>query len=358
MEKLNILIIEKSPLYKKMLARAVEETGLGQVARFAPDIALALEKLNNARIDVLLLDMHSPGLKPEVLDRLSKKPGINLIMMYGENEKINPAFQSRANEYIIKPAPDNPQKGEENLRKQLQGLFTLFITGRYTMGGASGKNGHKPLPNKVEKSAEPPLKKLPDQIDLVVIASSTGGPSALEIVLKKLPAGFSRPVLVVQHMPGELTGRMSRSLDKKCPVTVMEAGDGSQVIPGTVLVAPGGQHMTVIPGKGGKLLIEIDSSAPVNGVRPSADVLLYSIARNCRGKGLLVVILTGMGSDGMRGVKEVKQHCDCYCIAQSEKSCVVYGMPKSVVDAGLSDAVEDLEDIPFAIMNIVSGRGY
>jgi two-component system chemotaxis response regulator CheB len=357
LKKLNILIVEKSPLYKNMLASAVEGTGLGQVTRYARDGATALEKLKNAGIDAVLIDAKGPGVTPQLLARLSLDlPEGNLIIMLGEGEKDRPVNLGGPFDYIVKPAPENGEKGEESLRKQLQGLFTLIITGKYTRGAAPRGSGAPA--DRVDPPGKPALKKRPENIDLVVIAASTGGPSALEAVLKKLPAHLDRPVLVVQHMPGELTGRMSRSLDKKCPLAVIEAGEGSKVSPGTVLVAPGGYHMALGHGRAGRLEVRLESSAPVNGVKPSADVLLNSIARHCHGKGVLAVILTGMGSDGMRGVGEVKSRCQCYCITQSERTCVVYGMPKSVVDAGLSDEVKDLEEIPAAIMNIVSGRGF
>lgn len=358
MDKLNVLIVERSRLYKDMLARAVDSTGLGSVTQFAPDEVLALEKLKNSNIDVVLFDVESE--KESAVLIAGNHPEISLILMIPEKEKSKGLHTDKGKDYVIKPGPINPEKGEESLRKQLLGLFTLIITGRYTKDGASVQSGKRTAEKELAEAetVHKTPKKIPAHIDLVVIASSTGGPSALETVLKKLPGSLNSPVLVVQHMPGELTGRMSRSLDKKCPLTVLEAIEGSKPSPGTVLIAPGGYHMTVVTGRTGSLEIKLDSSSPVNGVKPSADVLFYSIARHCRGRGILAVILTGMGSDGMRGIDEVKKHCECYCITQSEKTCVVYGMPKSVVNAGMSDAVADLESVPLTMMNIISGRGY
>lgn len=347
--------MDKSRYYKDLLIRAVESTGLGVVTQFAPDETLALEKLKNSNIDVVLYDIQKEMESPVLI--AGNYPDINLILMIQDQEdrkRLNPVS---GKDFIIKPGPHDLGKGEESVRKQLLGLFTIIITGKYTNDGGNGPGGKNSLQASVEEPVKKVLKKVPSHIDIVVIASSTGGPSALETVLKKLPGSLDRPVLVVQHMPGELTARMAKSLDKKCPLTVKEAGEGCRMSPGTVLIAPGGYHMTVVPGKTGGLEIKLDSSEPVNGVRPSADVLLNSIARHCRGKGILAVILTGMGSDGMRGVDEVKKHCECYCITQSEKTCVVYGMPKSVVSAGLSDAVADIESVPFTMMNIISGRG-
>ena len=357
MNKLNVLIVEKSRFYKDMLVRAVESTGLGVVTQFASDEMLALEKLKKLNIDVVLYDLQAQEESSVLI--AGDHPEVSLILMIPEKEKSRRLHPGKGQEFIIKPGPNNPEKGEESVRKQLLGLFTMIITGRYTKDGGSSLMGKKSAKQTIagEEPVNTALKKIPAHIDLVVIASSTGGPSALETVLKKLPGSLDRPVLVVQHMPGELTGRMARSLDKKCPLTVLEAGEGCRLSPGTVLIAPGGYHMTVAPGKAGSLEIKLDSSSPVNGVKPSADVLFYSIARHCRGKGILAVILTGMGSDGMRGIGEVKKHCQCICITQSEITCVVYGMPKSVVNAGMSDAVADLETVPLTMMNIISGRG-
>lgn len=196
-----------------------------------------------------------------------------------------------------------------------------------------------------------------EHIDLVVIASSTGGPMALETVLSQLPKDIKVPILIVQHMPPEFTDVLAQTLSKKYNLEVKEGSDGDVMKPGRILIAPGGMHMVVSSAKGFGNEIHLLDTAYVNGVRPSADVLFHSVAKEYRGKNILAVVLTGMGSDGTQGIREMKEECNCHCITQSESTCVVYGMPKCVYEAGLSDEVGDLKEIAFRMYQIIKGRG-
>ena len=193
--------------------------------------------------------------------------------------------------------------------------------------------------------------------DLIVIASSTGGPIALDTVFGQLPADINVPILVVQHMPPEFTNVLAQTLNKKYNLEVKEGSDGDKVKPGRAIIAPGGKHMVVSSAKGFGNEIHLLDTPYVNGVRPSADVLFHSVAKEYKGKNVLAVVLTGMGSDGTQGIREMKEECNCYCITQSENTCVVYGMPKCVYEAGLSDEVGDLKEIAFRMYQIVRGRG-
>lgn len=362
MEKLKVLILDNSVFYKKILTQVVESTGLGIVTNTASSGALAIERLSQGSTDVVLLDMFTPEAKLlETLEEIRRRyPYIFLIML------VSPGSDSQAEkfrspeagvmDFIKKPPAATADKNIGSIKQRMQGLFTQIIARKFTSRNVNT------APSIQQNITPPPAapaakKRRLSGVDLVLIASSTGGPAALETVLKNLPAGFDKPVLVVQHMPAELTGRMAQSLDKKCSLPVLEAQDGGAVRPGQIMIAPGGFHMTVETGKGPGVFIKVESTPPVNGVKPAADVLFRSVARAYRDKRVLAVILTGMGSDGMLGVEEIKKSCECFCLAQSERTCVVYGMPKSVVDAGLSDAVEDLATIPFRILQIVSGRG-
>jgi len=173
----------------------------------------------------------------------------------------------------------------------------------------------------------------------VLIAASTGGPAALEQILSKLPADYSAPVLVVQHMPASFTRKMAESLSLKCRMPVAEAYDGEPVEAGKIMIAPGDMHMTVhkTAKEEGKRLVRLDTSPSYNGLRPSADVLFCSVATAYEGQSVLAVILTGMGSDGSIGVDELKRRAACRCIAQSKSTCAVYGMPRAAMAAGLVD---------------------
>ncbi|RJQ77325.1 MAG: chemotaxis-specific protein-glutamate methyltransferase CheB [Desulfobacteraceae bacterium] len=357
MEKLKVLIVDNSIFYRKILSRAVAETGLGQVAHTASNAVLALERLEQHETDVVLLDMSIPGMKClETMEKIRKEhPAVFVVMLSAGSAKKTAdtimALEIGAWDFIPKPPALNAEKHVENIKNRLQGLFAQIMTRKYTSPAADVLTVAESAP-----AYRPAPKKQLSGVDLVVIASSTGGPAALEDIFKNLPAAFNKPVLVVQHMPAGLTKKLAFSLNKKCQLPVIEAAEGDPVKPGRVMIAPGGFHMTVQPGSNGDIIIKLASTPPVNGVRPAADVLFHSVAANCRGKRILAVILTGMGSDGLSGIEEMKKTCDCYCLTQSEKTCTVYGMPKNVVDAGLSDRTEDLNAIPARLLQIVSGR--
>jgi two-component system chemotaxis response regulator CheB len=186
------------------------------------------------------------------------------------------------------------------------------------------------------------------RIEVVVIGVSTGGPNALAKVIPNLPANFNIPVLIVQHMPEFLTQHLAVNLDQKSILKVKEAVNGEELKPGNVYLAPGGKHMVVMQSKKSdksqpQKVILLNNDPPENSCRPSVDVLLMSIAASYNGN-VLVVIMTGMGSDGMKGIKALKEKGG-YCLSQTKDTCAVYGMPRSVDEAGLSDEKIPLENM-------------
>jgi len=183
--------------------------------------------------------------------------------------------------------------------------------------------------------------------DLVAIGVSTGGPPAVQKVLSGLPKDFPAAIVIAQHMPAAFTGPFAKRLDGVCQVNVKEAETGDRLMPGHVFIAPGGKHLK-LHQKVSRVEIEITTD-PVEALyKPSANVLVGSAA-DAVGRRALGVILTGMGSDGMEGVKILKQKGG-RALAQSDASCVVYGMPKAIVDAGLADEIVDIEEMAQAIM--------
>jgi len=365
LEKLRVLVVDDSSLDKKILVQAVESTGLGQVEHTASSGPIALERLKQRSMDVVLLKVLMPEVKAtDTLEVIRKEyPHICVIMVSdGEADSAADtvkALEMGALDFILRLPEVDPEKNVVKIKNHLQGLFTQIMTVKYTSSITPAGTVAEPARPAFYAPAAPTEqvagKKALSGVDLVVIASSTGGPVALETICKNLPAGFSKPVLVVQHMPAEFTRKLAQSLDKKCALPVVETEE-DLVKPGRVMIAPGGVHTTVIRS-GSSKVIKLKATPPVNGVRPSADVLFRSVARAYQGERILAVILTGMGSDGVSGIKEMKKTCDCYCLVQSEKTCVVYGMPGNVVSAGLADEVEDLNMIPSRLLQIVSGRG-
>jgi two-component system chemotaxis response regulator CheB len=181
------------------------------------------------------------------------------------------------------------------------------------------------------------------QAELLVIGTSTGGPKALQDILPTLPASLPVPCLIVQHMPSTFTRPFADRLNGLCQVHVKEAEQDEPLKAGTVYIAPGGIHMTY-GARGGRGHIEL-SPEPVSSLhRPSVDVLFLSVSELFRGQ-VLAGILTGMGSDGAKGMEQLKQK-GAYTLAEAEESCAVYGMPRAAVERGCVDVVAPLADIP------------
>ncbi|HCC06774.1 MAG TPA: chemotaxis protein CheB [Clostridiales bacterium] len=190
--------------------------------------------------------------------------------------------------------------------------------------------------------------------EIIAIASSTGGPSALRKICAKLSEKINIPIVIVQHMPKGFISAFAESLNVISRLQVKEAKEGEKLESGVIYIAPGGIHMLINNEKIYKI-IRMEDSKSLNGVKPAADRLFMSISDTYKGKDILAVVVTGMGRDGTIGVQYIKSNCNCYCITESKKTSVIYGMPKSVFDAGLSDKEVDLDNIADEINKIVIG---
>jgi two-component system, chemotaxis family, protein-glutamate methylesterase/glutaminase len=171
--------------------------------------------------------------------------------------------------------------------------------------------------------------------EVVVIGTSTGGPPALQQIIPRLPAAFGGVVLVVQHMPAGFTRSLAERLDLRSPLPVREAEDGEPLVPGLVLIAPAGRHMKVRRrgAQPPKVLLDDEPRGTLH--RPSVDVLMVSVAR-AYGPRAMGILLTGMGSDGVEGMRSIRESGG-RTVAESEETCVIYGMPKAAVEAGVVD---------------------
>lgn len=220
--------------------------------------------------------------------------------------------------------------------------------------------GQKPVINKIptaEVKPAAPVKPTSNLTSnslnnkkLVAIGTSTGGPQALQTVITRLPGNLPCGVVVVQHMPAGFTKSLANRLDSISEIAVKEAENDEIIKAGQVYIAPGNFHMRVVPAAGGERKIALSQEPPVGNHRPAVNVMFDSVASI--GKNLVSVIMTGMGSDGCEGMKKIKANGG-YSIAQDETSCVVYGMPKAVVDAGLADEIKPLTKIAEAIVEAV-----
>lgn len=179
---------------------------------------------------------------------------------------------------------------------------------------------------------------------LVIIACSTGGPKALHKVIPMLSSRLDAPVVIVQHMPKGFTATLANRLNDTSKIEVSEAVDGEILKKGHVYLAKGGTHLTLTRNTEGRIVSHEDFSEPINGLRPCADITFSNIS-DLKMKQVYCVVLTGMGSDGYEGIRKLREKQKTYTIAQHKDSCVVYGMPKAIVEHGIADIVLPLEEI-------------
>ena len=361
-EKIKVLIVDNGVLDRKILTDAVTASGQAAVVQTASTAEHALAQLRQKSYDLVLLSIslhEHPVLK--TLGIVRQEFPKSVVWMTGTKAEFVlqgvPAMAMGASGLLYKNPVSAQETELKSMTRQFEVLFDRYAARRRWGEAAAGRmaaNAGVLLPNGGE-TGWTGKRKPPQGVDLVLIAASTGGPVALEKVCISLPSSLQPPVLIVQHMPKDFTRIMADALDAQAPLRIYEGVDGAKIENGEIVIAPGGLHMTA-SSIGGNHKICLASSPPVNGVRPAADVLFSSVAQAYRGARILVAVLTGMGNDGTQGVRLLKLNCDCYCLIQSEKSCAVYGMPRSIYEAGLADEVLDIEEIAGRITQLVAGR--
>ena len=237
-------------------------------------------------------------------------------------------------------------KIEQDLRSKVKLLAKrkrAFLRGRPVAGRRPGKAA----PVAASAARRPARPSGPVKRDLVAIGVSTGGPPAVQKVLTALPANFPASIIIAQHMPAAFTGPFAKRLDSLCSISVKEAEDGDALKPGAAFVAPGGRHL-VLKKRAAGFALSVTDEPKEALYKPSANVMIRSAADG-PGRRTLGVIMTGMGNDGMEGVRALKSRGG-RALAQSDSTCVVYGMPKAIVDAKLADDIVDIDDMGDAIV--------
>jgi two-component system chemotaxis response regulator CheB len=322
---IRLLIVDDSAFARYSITRLVGADSEIEIVDSARDGVEALEKVSQLHPDVITLDVEMPRMNGlETLQKIMADNPTPVLMVSsltseGSDTTLR-ALELGAVDFFLKSSPSCPT-GYYGAENRL--LDKIHLASRLDKGKLNRYNG-RPA-HKVEvKPAERKPGGTPRNI--IAIASSTGGPGALYTVIPQLPQDLPAAVLVVQHMPPAFTKSLSDRLNELSPLSVKEAQEGDQITEGRVLVAPGGFHMEV-----------------EHGLRPAADIMLASVAR-LYGKNTICVVLTGMGSDGTKGATLIKS-AGGRVIAQNEATCVVYGMPRSVVEAGAADQVLPLNDI-------------
>jgi len=351
MRPVKVMIVDDSATVRQVLSALLAADPALSVIATASDPLYAMERMAREWPDVIVLDVEMPRMDGiSFLRRLMRERPTPVVICSTLTEQgaetTMQALAAGAVSVIAKPK---------------LGLRQFLVDSGDDMAGVIKAAAHANLGAMAARApAPPPAPRLSADAVLppvlppapvlgsesvVGIGTSTGGTQALEYVLGALPR-VCPGIVIVQHMPKQFTGAFACRLDQLCQIEVREAQDGDRVLPGRALIAPGGRHL-VVQRSGARYRVEIKDAPPVNRHRPSVDVLFRSLA-HCAGRNALGVIMTGMGDDGARGLREMRD-AGAHTIAQDEASCVVYGMPKEAVKRDAARSILALRDIPAAV---------
>ncbi len=344
-EKIKVLVVDDSSFIRKIIVDILNRHPNINVVGIAVNGQMAVSQLEKLDIDVITLDVEMPimnGLDTlREIQKLKPTPTIMLSSLtYAGADVTIQALELGAVDFIQKPLA-NTESEIQNLEKEL--ITKILLAAIVKRNSTSLKNVKQVVETKL-----PEIHKLnkPVQTKTVVIGTSTGGPQALKELLPNIPRDLPAKFLIIQHMPEKFTTLLAQRLDKITKIDIQEAKENDYLEKNTALLAPGNYHMTVEKGR-----IKLNQNPPTCGVRPAVDATLVSAAEEY-GENVICVILTGMGKDGTNGAKIVKKYGG-YCIAEDKSTCTIFGMPKSLIDAGLADEVVPLNKIPDAIVKAI-----
>ncbi len=336
----RVLVVDDSATVRSVLTRRLAKDVQFEVVGSAKDGLDALAQIKSLKPDVITLDIEMPRLDGlAMLERLMRERPTRVVMVSsltreGADATVR-ALELGAVDFIEKPVfggvPDTAAVADEVATKVRQAAMARLVIPSAAPAADRGK----------PRRGRPPSAWLPKK---VVFGSSTGGPQALRRIVTSLPGDLGVPVVAVQHMPAGFTRSLAERLDELSAVRVEEAGPGSRLEPGKVLLAPGGRHLT-IDGDG---VVSLNDDEPECGVRPAINVTVESMV-DAYGGDVVAVVLTGMGTDGTRGSGLVKE-AGGRVFVEAEESCVVWGMPRSVQEAGYADRVLAIDDVARAVV--------
>lgn len=349
---IRLLIVDDSALYRQTLQnrlRDLEEVSVVGIAKNGND---ALEKIVNLEPDLLTLDVEMPDMSGiEVLRQINARQLHTKAIMVSSftcagAQITTDALLEGAFDFILKPSGSDPEENRRLLFEELTQKIHAFRQNQHRPRAGERRNPKAVSSlDAADRAPEPE-----SHCRAVLIGISTGGPAALRTVLPRLPREFPVPILIVQHMAPQFTTSLAKRLNEMSEIRVVEASNGMEIEPGTVHIAPGG-HQMKIQCQGDRALIQLTEDPPENNCRPAADYLFRSAATELGGN-VLGVIMTGMGRDGVKGCQAVKDRGG-FVFAQAEEGCVVYGMPKAVIEEGLADRALNLGKIAPAIVRHV-----
>jgi two-component system, chemotaxis family, protein-glutamate methylesterase/glutaminase len=354
--KPRVVVADDSALMRRIVTNVLTKGGIDVVGA-AKDGDEALALCERERPDAMTLDLAMPGLGGiDVLKALKQRggPAIPVVVVSAFSPAHGAyavdALSEGAFELVPKPSGQAEVNGfEQNLlTKILVATKTRRLGAHLRSRVSSNRHGAavtaRPAPAGNGHLSTPRPRRVGSGVArALLIATSTGGPRALAEVIPGLPAPLGLGTMIVQHMPAGFTASLAARLDRTSPLDVREAEGGESLEPGVALIAPGGRHLRLTST--GQMALTDD--APLGGLRPRADLLIEDAAAKWADR-LTLVVLTGMGNDGLRGAKEVRRHGG-RILVEAEQTCTVYGMPRAIVEAGLADEVLPLDQMAAAI---------
>jgi two-component system chemotaxis response regulator CheB len=345
MKKVRVLVTDDSALMRKLIPQMLAADESIEVVGTAMDGSFCLKKIEELKPNVVTLDLEMPGMNGiDTLKEIMRREPVPVIVFSSHSTEgatvTMKALGLGAFDFVPKPKDPSAHMAEvaRELIAKVKAAADCKLKPRLLNG----------LPTKPQKSSAP--SGAPNKI--VAIGVSTGGPQALEFVLSQLPGDFPSAIVVVQHMPEGFTDMFARRLDEVCPLRVKEAQSGDMLQAGRVLVCPGSRHIKVKRLPLGDIVVLSDEPR-VNGHRPSADVLLRSVAEEFKNQAV-GVLMTGMGDDGAEGLGAIRKEGGM-TLAQSEESCVVFGMPKAAIERGYAIRIVGL-DVLGSTLQAICGR--
>ncbi len=339
--KKKILVVDDSALMRRIICDIISADNRFEVQDLAANGEEALKLLKENTYDAVILDVIMPKIDGiGVLEQMRELDIKTSVVVFSTTTTEGASTTIRALEL---GAFDFVHKPNAILEAKTDRFMERFLS---ILECATNRVTEEPEKVIAEKKKTVSAKKGPQKI--VAIASSTGGPKALQDVIPYLPQELDAPVLVVQHMPAGFTASLAQRLDELSPLHVQEAADGMKIQKGNVYLAQGGKHMEIVARDGSHYLTLKDGPTR-EGVRPCANFMYETLGMSDY-DNVICVVLTGMGADGTQGIQNLAKQKPIHVIAQEKSTCAVYGMPRSVVASGLVDQIEPIDNIASAII--------
>jgi two-component system chemotaxis response regulator CheB len=344
-ERVRVLVVDDSALMRKLIPIILERDPDIEVVGTAMDGAFALRKIAELHPDVVTLDLEMPRMDGIETLRMIMRSAPLPVIVFSTHSKEGAYSTFKA---LALGAIDFVAKPKEAAAGHLDPIAYQLIE---KIKVAKRAGGRKALPMPPVEVVAPPKKRshvaLPPN-RVIAIGISTGGPNALQYVLSQIPSDFPATFVVVQHMPEGFTDMFARRLDECCALDIQEAKSGDLLVAGRVLICPGNRHIMVRRMPRGEMVV-LSDSLPINGHRPSADVLFHSVAQEF-GLTAVGILMTGMGEDGAEGLGAIKA-AGGHTIAQSEETCIVPGMPRSAILKGYVNKIVPLDNLAAYLLN-------